>query len=51
MTTLSVQALDLGPQLHKINFGSERFGLEGYINCSDIFQLNSIDKNNIQLGG
>lgn len=52
MTTLSVQPLELGPQLQKINFGSEHFGLEGYANCPDVFVDNNvIDKENIPCGG
>lgn len=52
MTTLSVQPLELGPQLQKINFGSEHFGLEGYANCPDVFVDNNvIDKENIPCRG
>lgn len=41
MTKLSVQPLEQGPQLLKVNFGSEYFGLAGYVNCPDIFTVGS----------
>lgn len=36
-TNISVQPLDLGSTLHKVNFGLERFALTGYTTRADIF--------------
>lgn len=36
-TSFSVQPVDLGAKLQKVNFGSERFQLEGYTTYHDIF--------------
>lgn len=50
MNTLSVQPLDLGPKLQKVNFGSERFALEGYVNYTDVFVNTNSDKENTLSG-